>query len=57
MSASEILNLHNEAFDVEQITKRFFDDYTKVYFGLQEERRVLRSPQPSNLISCPPRVN
>lgn len=46
MSALEIQNLHNDAFDVEQVTKRFFDDYTKVYFDLQEGRRVLRSPQP-----------
>jgi len=46
MSASEIQNLHNEAFGVEQITTRFFGDYTKVYFGLQEERRVLWTPSP-----------
>jgi hypothetical protein len=38
--------LHNNAFDVEQVTKRFFDDYTKVYFDLQEGRRVLRSLHP-----------
>ncbi len=46
MSALGMQNLHNDAFDVEQVTKRFFDDYTKVYFDLQEERRVLRSLQP-----------
>ena len=46
MSALEIQHLHNDAFDVEQVTKRFFDDYTKVYFDLQEGRRVLRSLQP-----------
>ena len=46
MSALEIQNLHNDAFDVEQVTKRFFDDYTKVYFDLREGRRVLRSLQP-----------
>jgi hypothetical protein len=45
MSASEIQNLHNDAVDVEQGTKKFFDDYTKVYFDLQEGRRVLRSLQ------------
>ncbi len=42
----EIQNLHNEAFDVEQVTKRFFDDYTKVYFGPKEGRRVHLSFQP-----------
>jgi hypothetical protein len=36
MSALEIQNLHNDAFDVEQVTKRFFDDYAKVYFKPQE---------------------
>jgi hypothetical protein len=36
MSALEIQNLHNDGFDVEQVTKRFFDDYAKVYFKLQE---------------------
>jgi hypothetical protein len=46
MSALEIQNLHNDAFDVEQVTKRFLDDYTKVYFDLLEGRRVLRSLQP-----------
>jgi hypothetical protein len=46
MSALEIQNLHNDAVDVEQGTKKFFDDYTKVYFDLQEGRRVLRSLQP-----------
>ena len=46
MSALEIQNLHNDASDVEQVTKRFFDDYTKVYFDLQEGRHVLRSLQP-----------
>jgi hypothetical protein len=45
MSASEIQNLHNDAVDVEQGIKKFFDDYTKVYFDLQEGRRVLRSLQ------------
>jgi hypothetical protein len=46
MSALEIQNLHNDAFDVVQVTKKFFDDYTKVYFDLQEGRRVLQSRQP-----------
>jgi hypothetical protein len=46
VSASEIQNLHNDTFDVEQVTKKFFNDYTKVYFDLQEGRRVLRSLQP-----------
>jgi len=46
MSALEIQNLRNDAFDVEQVTKKVFDDYTKVYFDLQEGRRVLRSLQP-----------
>jgi hypothetical protein len=46
MSTLEMQNLHNDALDVEQVTRRFFDDYTKVYFDLQEGRRVLRSRQP-----------
>ena len=37
MSALEIQNLHNDAFDVEQVTKKFFDDYTKVFFDLQDD--------------------
>ncbi len=37
MSALEIQNVHNDAFDVEQVTKKFFDDYTKVYFDLQDD--------------------
>jgi hypothetical protein len=45
-SALEIQNLHNDALDVEQITKRFFDDYTKAHFDLQEVRCVLRRLQP-----------
>jgi hypothetical protein len=45
MSALEMQNFHNDAFDVEQVTTRFFDEYTKVYFDLQEGRRVLRSLQ------------
>jgi hypothetical protein len=48
MSALKLQNLHNDAFDVEQVTKRFFDDYTKIYFDLQEAQRVLRSLQPRN---------
>jgi hypothetical protein len=45
-SALEMQNPHNDAFDVEQVTKRFLDNYTKVYFDLQEGRRVLQSRQP-----------
>jgi len=37
MSALEIQNVHNDAFDVEQVTKKFFDDYTEVYFDLQDD--------------------
>ena len=37
MSALEIQNRHNDAFDVEQVTKKFFQDYTEVYFGLQDD--------------------
>lgn len=46
MSALESQNLHNDAFDVGQGTKKLFDDYTRIYFDLQEGRRVLRSLQP-----------
>ncbi len=41
-----IQNLHNDAFDVGQGTKKLFDDYTRIYFDLLEGRRVLRSLQP-----------
>lgn len=37
MTALEIQHVHNDAFDVEQVTKKFFDDYTKVYFELQDD--------------------
>lgn len=37
LSALEIQNRHNEAFDVEQVTKKFFGDYTAVYFALQDD--------------------
>jgi hypothetical protein len=42
----EIQNLHNDAFDVEQVTKKFSGDYTKVYFDFQEGRRAFRILQP-----------
>jgi hypothetical protein len=37
LSDLEIQNKHNEAFDVEQVTKDFFKDYTQVYYDLQED--------------------
>jgi hypothetical protein len=45
-SRVEIQNLHNDAFDVEQVTKKFSGDYTKVYFDFQEGRRAFRILQP-----------
>jgi hypothetical protein len=36
----EMQNFHNDAFDVEQVTTRFLDEYTKVYFDLQEDALV-----------------
>jgi transposase len=33
-------NFHNDAFEVEQVTTRFLDEYTKVYFDLQEDALV-----------------
>jgi hypothetical protein len=42
----EIQNLHNDAFDVEQATKRFCDDYTKVYFDFQGTACTLEPPTP-----------
>jgi hypothetical protein len=46
----EIQNLHNDAFDVEQVTKRFFDDYAKVYFKLQEGGVYFRASNLNNLV-------
>ena len=49
MSALEIRNLHNDAVDVEQITKWFFDDYTKAYFDLQRNGVYCGASNPNNL--------
>ncbi len=49
MSALEIQNLHNDASDVEQVTKRFFDDYTKVYFDLRRDGTYFGASNPNNL--------
>ena len=52
MPALEIPNLHNDASDVDHVTKNFFGDDTKIYFDPRRDGVYFGAPNPSNLVRC-----
>jgi hypothetical protein len=52
MSALEIPNLHNDASDVDHVTKNSFGDDTKIHFDPRRDGVYFGASNPSNLVRC-----